>query len=141
MIPAHYQVPFSRLGHYRTSQLDQLVYETQDFTEQWAHEASIIPMATWPLLRYRMKDHRVRPYGFEKFMAKDPDYLDRVLEDPEQAGVKARESGAARIFAGERMRARKRETPHEVFSSRGEIPAVIALILILTISAMVVFLS
>jgi len=50
LAPAHYQVPFSRLGPYRRAQLDDPVYRGGEFTEQWAHEASIVPMETlWPL--------------------------------------------------------------------------------------------
>jgi uncharacterized protein YcaQ len=41
LVPAHYQVPYSRLGPYEKSQLDNLVYRRREFTEQWAHEASI----------------------------------------------------------------------------------------------------
>jgi uncharacterized protein YcaQ len=77
--PAQYQVLFSRLGPYDKNRLDDLVYRRQEFTEQWAHEASIVPMETWPLLRHRREQHRVRPWGFEKFMAKHPDYVKQVL--------------------------------------------------------------
>ena len=62
--PAHYQVLFSRLGPYEESLLDDLVYRRREFTETWAHEASIVPVETWPLLRHRMDTHRVRPVGF-----------------------------------------------------------------------------
>ncbi|HEX9636982.1 MAG TPA: crosslink repair DNA glycosylase YcaQ family protein, partial [Acidobacteriota bacterium] len=86
LLPAHYQVPFSRLGPYRRSLLDELVYRRRQFTEQWAHEASIIPVASWPLLRHRMENHRVRPWGFEKFIEKHPRYVDWVLEQVEQRG-------------------------------------------------------
>ena len=41
LVPAHYQVPFARLGPYERSLLDDLVYRRREFTEQWAHEASI----------------------------------------------------------------------------------------------------
>jgi hypothetical protein len=62
LLPAHYQVPFSRLGPYERSQLDDLIYRRREFTEQWAHETSILPMESWPLLRHRMDpgDRRVR---------------------------------------------------------------------------------
>ncbi len=68
LVPAHYQVPFSRLGPYERSSLDTLVYKKGEFTEQWAHEASIVPMSSWPLLRHRMKKFKTRPNGFEVFM-------------------------------------------------------------------------
>lgn len=86
VVPAHYQVLFSRLGPYDRSRLDDLVYRRREFTEQWAHEASIIPMATWPLLRHRMDTYRVRPWGFEKFMDKHTDYVKSVLDEIRRRG-------------------------------------------------------
>src|SRR5258708_3520687 len=44
LVPAHYQVFFSRLGPYDKAHLHNLVYRRREFTEQWAHEASIVPM-------------------------------------------------------------------------------------------------
>jgi uncharacterized protein YcaQ len=46
-----------------------------------AHEASIVPVETWPLLWNRMETYRVRPYGFEKFMARRPGYVERVVAE------------------------------------------------------------
>jgi uncharacterized protein YcaQ len=86
LAPAQYQVLFSRLGPYKTSLLDDLVYRRREFTEQWAHEASIVPVETWPLLRHRMAVHRVRPYGFEKFLESQPEYVAWVLEEVRQRG-------------------------------------------------------
>jgi len=80
LLPAQYQVPFSRLGPYDRSRFDDLVYREREFTEQWAHEASIIPMDTWPLLRHRMDTRRVYPYGFEKFLEQNPEYAQLVLD-------------------------------------------------------------
>jgi uncharacterized protein YcaQ len=81
LVPAHYQVLFSRLGPYEKSRLDDLVYRRREFTEQWAHEASILPVETWPLLRHRREEHRVRPYGFESFLKQNPVYVDSVLNE------------------------------------------------------------
>jgi len=93
LAPAHYQVPFSRLGPYPRAHLDDLVYPgrqakppTPQFTEQWAHEASIMPMETWPLLRHRMERHCVRPWGFEKIMKGNPGYIDWVLDQVRTRG-------------------------------------------------------
>jgi uncharacterized protein YcaQ len=87
LVPAHYQVLFSRLGPYDRGLLDDLVYNRREFTEQWAHEASIIPVATWPLLRHRMASHRVRPWGFEKVMARHQEYVAWVLEEIRARGA------------------------------------------------------
>lgn len=86
LAPAHYQVPFSRLGAYPRALLDGLVYRGRQFTEQWAHEASIIPVETWPLLRHRMECHRMRPWTFEKILQDAPDYIDWVLQQVRARG-------------------------------------------------------
>ena len=86
LVPSHYQVPFSRLGQYDRALLDRLVYGSGEFTEHWAHEASIVPTETWPLLRYRRDEHRVRPWGFEKFLRANPVYVASVLEEVRSRG-------------------------------------------------------
>jgi uncharacterized protein len=86
LTPAHYQVLFSRLGPYQATILDDLVFRRREFTEQWAHEASIVPVETWPLLRHRMATHRVRPYGFESVMEELSEYVERVLEEVRTRG-------------------------------------------------------
>ncbi len=88
LLPAHYQVPFSRLGPYERSRLDDLVYRRREFTEQWAHEASIVPVESWPLLRHRMETHRVRPWGFESFMKQHAGYVDQVLDEVRARGAR-----------------------------------------------------
>ncbi len=88
---AHYQVPFSRLGPYDRAMLDDLVYRPGTFTEQWAHEASIVPVEHWHLFRHRRESHRVRPYGFEKFLAEQPAYAAWVLDEVRTRGPMAAE--------------------------------------------------
>src|SRR5579871_1535643 len=56
---AHYMVPFSRVGAYDRAALEKLVYRSGQFAEHWAHEISIVPVETWPLLRYRRETDRV----------------------------------------------------------------------------------
>ncbi len=80
LVPAHYLVLFSRLGPYNRGLLDEVVYRRREFTEQWAHEASIVPVELWPLLRHRRELHRPRPWGFDEFLAAQPHYVERVLE-------------------------------------------------------------
>ncbi|HWE24416.1 MAG TPA: crosslink repair DNA glycosylase YcaQ family protein [Myxococcales bacterium] len=86
VVPSHYQVIFSRLGRYDRSLLDELVYGSGEFTEQWAHEASIVPVETWPLLRYRRDEHRARPWGFDEFLRENPVYVTRLLEEVRTRG-------------------------------------------------------
>ena len=87
LAPAHYQVLFSRLGPYRRALLHETVYRRGAFTEQWAHEASIVPMDAWPLLRHRRDTHRVRPWGFDRFLAKSPAYVKRVVAAVRRRGA------------------------------------------------------
>tara|TARA_B100002003_G_scaffold35322_2_gene30737 strand:+ start:8744 stop:9949 length:1206 start_codon:yes stop_codon:yes gene_type:complete len=86
LVPAQYQVPFSRVGPYDRTRLDELVYRRREFTEHWAHEASIVPMAAYPLLRYRRLSHRARPHGFDRFLSRDPGYARLVLREVRARG-------------------------------------------------------
>ena len=80
LIPAHYQPLFSRLGPYPPALFDKVVYRSREFTEQWPHEACIVPVDTWPLLRFRMNEHRFRPRGFDNFINANRDYAQAVLD-------------------------------------------------------------
>ena len=76
VVPSHYLVMFSRLGPYDRAALNRVVYGSGAFTEQWAHEASVVPMETWPLLRYRRETHIARPWGFDEIMREHHEYVD-----------------------------------------------------------------
>ena len=84
--PAHYVVPFSRLGPYAKTLLDEVIYRRREFTEQWAHEASIVPVETWPLLHYRRESHRVRPYGSEALLEQHREYVHWIIEQVRERG-------------------------------------------------------
>jgi uncharacterized protein YcaQ len=86
LVPAHYMVPFSRLGPYDMGLLDDLVYRRREFLEQWAHEASILPAEHWPLLRHRMDDHSRRRGTLGAFMERHDGHARRVLEEVRQRG-------------------------------------------------------
>jgi len=86
LLPAHYQVPFSRLGPYDVRQLDELVYRRREFTEQWAHEASIVPVALWPILRHRVDANDRRNRAFTEFRARYSDYVRQVLREVRRRG-------------------------------------------------------
>ncbi|MEA2481317.1 MAG: uncharacterized protein QOJ07_3239, partial [Thermoleophilaceae bacterium] len=52
---AHYLPAFSRLGAYDTAALDRLSQRSpRRLFEYWGHEASLIPVALQPQLRWRM---------------------------------------------------------------------------------------
>jgi uncharacterized protein YcaQ len=86
LLPAHFLVPFSRLGPYDRDRLHDLAYRRREFTEQWAHEASIVPVDVWPLLAHRRQEHRVQPWGFEEFLDELPEFYEQVLEKVRQRG-------------------------------------------------------
>ena len=86
LTPSHYLVPFSRLGPYDTARLDRVVYRSGGFTEAWAHEASIVPIATWPLLRYRRETHIARPWGFDDIMAEHHEYVEIAVGEITRRG-------------------------------------------------------
>ena len=89
--PAHYQVLFSRLGPYEMSLLDRLAYRRRELTEQWAHEASLVPVELWPHLEHRREAHPMRPRGFERFLSEHSGYVDWVLEEIDRRGPIAAE--------------------------------------------------
>ena len=51
---AHLMPAFSRLGPWPVSLLDDLAFGRRELFEYWGHEASYLPMALHPLLRWRM---------------------------------------------------------------------------------------
>jgi hypothetical protein len=86
LVPAHYFVPFSRLGPYDRKHLDHLAYRSGDCTEQWAHEASIVAMDHWPLLQYRRDAYRARPLQYERHLKRESAYMDSLIEQIRQRG-------------------------------------------------------
>lgn len=86
LLPAHYQVPFSRLGPYDRARLDDLIYRKREFTEQWAHEASIIPVEHWPLIRHHLGPHERRWGALDELMRENADYASRVLDEVRARG-------------------------------------------------------
>ncbi len=79
LLPAHQLIIWSRLGPYDRSRFEQFVYRSGEYTEQWAHEASIVRVSDWPLLGYRRR--RFEPWKHNPLnQLEDRDrYLDEVL--------------------------------------------------------------
>jgi uncharacterized protein YcaQ len=86
LIPAHYLVLYSRLGAYPCQRLNDIVYDRREFIEQWAHEASIVPMDAWPLLQYRRDEYRPYPNSPILKIKGRRRYLAQVLEIVEADG-------------------------------------------------------
>lgn len=86
LVPAHYLVVFSRLGPFERERLHKLVYESRDFIEHWAHEASIVPTELWPLLEYRRLEHKPWPVSPFLKLRRRKKYLDITIEQVRSKG-------------------------------------------------------
>jgi len=71
---------FSRLGPYDTALLDRARDTApRRLVEYWAHEASLIPPTTWPLLDFRMQRARSDAWGGMQRVARDhPELVEAV---------------------------------------------------------------
>ncbi|MGH8484127.1 MAG: DNA glycosylase AlkZ-like family protein, partial [Pseudomonas sp.] len=57
LVRSHYLPIFSRLGSYPQALLDQIAWGQRcqrKLFEYWGHEASLLPLALYPMLRWRM---------------------------------------------------------------------------------------
>ncbi len=79
LAPAHHLVLFSRLGPYDRTHLAKLLYERRELFEHWAHEASILPLDAWPLLRQRRDGTEGRGPRFAQFLEQHGPYVQEVL--------------------------------------------------------------
>ncbi len=60
---SHYMPLFARLGAYDTTLLDRLAFSRRPrWVESWAHVASLVDVADWPLLQFR-RDAAREKYG------------------------------------------------------------------------------
>jgi uncharacterized protein YcaQ len=81
---AHYLPIFSRLGPYPKELLDEAAWahpvcRPRLLVEYWAHEASLIPVQDWPLLRSGAK----KPgwwQGYAELVARTPELVSAVLD-------------------------------------------------------------
>jgi uncharacterized protein YcaQ len=56
---SHYLPVFARLGAYDKALLDKLTFARRsDYIEYWAHQASVMPIADWPLFEWRRRFYR-----------------------------------------------------------------------------------
>jgi len=85
VVRSHYLPMFSRLGAYERDLIDREAYRRRTLFEYWAHEASLVPVALHPLLRWRMA--RGEAWGRMARMADEkPGYVQAVLDEVTDRG-------------------------------------------------------
>lgn len=78
---AHYLPGFSRLGSYSRPLLDRMAFRDRELFEYWGHEASLLPIALHPLLRWRMRraEQQFETWGRMARLARErPGYVEHV---------------------------------------------------------------
>ena len=85
---SHYLPFFSRLGPYDRGLLDRARdVAPRRVVEYWAHEASLVPPSTWPLLDFRMRRAHADSWGGMRRVAQDhPELVDAVLAEVGRRG-------------------------------------------------------
>ncbi|MFV7438016.1 winged helix-turn-helix domain-containing protein [Pseudomonas vlassakiae] len=93
VVRSHYLPLFSRLGDYPTAMLDQLAWgrgRQRQLFEYWGHEASLLPLNLYPLLRWRMA-HAADGRGIYRQLAlfgrERQDVIARVLAAVREQGA------------------------------------------------------
>lgn len=83
LVRSHYLPLFSRLGSYPLPKLDDLVFGSRKLFETWAHEASILPIESFPLFGWAMKR---REKVIEEIEQKRPGYIDSIIDEIAERG-------------------------------------------------------
>jgi len=88
LVRAHYLPLFSRLGAYDTDVLDRAAhYAPRRLFEYWGHEASLLPVELYPLLRWRMERASADAWGgMQRVSRERPELLERLVEDVRERG-------------------------------------------------------
>ncbi|WP_227981824.1 winged helix-turn-helix domain-containing protein [Nocardia spumae] len=93
VVRAQYAPVFSRIGAYDRELLDEAAWghsarRPRRLVEYWAHEAALIPVEDWPLMRWRMAGLGRGRWGHaERVLAQNPELPDRVLAVIEEMGA------------------------------------------------------
>ncbi|MEU2252001.1 DNA glycosylase AlkZ-like family protein [Nocardia xishanensis] len=86
VVRAHYAPVFSRIGGYDRALLDEFAWNhsakrPRRLVEYWAHEAALIPVQDWPLMRWRMERYRHgRWSGMRKVLERNPTLGKDILD-------------------------------------------------------------
>ncbi len=90
-VRAHYMPLFSRLGPYPNELVDTAAWSHSSrkprlLVEYWAHEASLLPVADWPLLRWRMRYYESLRGRYWKVAHAQPGLIADVLSVVKELG-------------------------------------------------------
>ncbi|MFN6554170.1 winged helix-turn-helix domain-containing protein [Mycolicibacterium septicum] len=82
-VRAHYAPIFSRLGPYDRDTLDRAAWSHSArsprlLVEYWAHEAALMAVEDWPLLRWRMREYTHGRWGTE-IVRKNPKLAENIV--------------------------------------------------------------
>lgn len=90
VVRAHYMPLFSRLGAYPMALLDDAAGGRKRMLfEYWAHEASFLPLETWPLMQWRMRraaQHDEMYSGLAKFGREHSSYIEEIFSQVVERG-------------------------------------------------------
>ncbi|MBL1076600.1 YcaQ family DNA glycosylase [Nocardia sp. 2] len=84
VVRAHYAPMFARIGAYDRALLDEFAWShsakrPRQLIEYWAHEAALLPVQDWPLMRWRMEQYRHgRWNGMRQVLERNPHLADDV---------------------------------------------------------------
>ena len=103
LVRSHYLPLFSRLGPYPPALLERAAYgpKRRELFEYWGHEASFLPVTTYPLLRWRMaraRDGRGTWNRVAQIAREAPEFVAKVLDAVRERGP----VGAGALEAGTR---------------------------------------
>ncbi|WP_460122671.1 winged helix-turn-helix domain-containing protein [Pseudomonas sp. S2_C03] len=93
LVRSHYLPLFSRLGHYSSDVLDQAAWSSgrrRTLFEYWGHEASLLPLSMYPLMRWRMQRASRGEDIYQqlaRFGREQQDTIRRVMASVEELGA------------------------------------------------------
>ncbi|WP_339510158.1 winged helix-turn-helix domain-containing protein [Pseudomonas sp. RL_15y_Pfl2_60] len=106
LVRSHYLPLYSRLGHYSPALLEQAAWSSgrqRKLFEYWGHEASLLPLSFYPLMRWRMQ-RAERGEGIYKQLAtfgrEQQPLIRSVLQSVRERGA----LGAGSLAAGDKSK-------------------------------------
>jgi uncharacterized protein len=108
-VRAHYAPVFSRLGPYDRDILDRAAWSHSAksprlLVEYWAHEAALMAVEDWPLLRWRMREYTHGRWGTH-IVKKNPRLADDIVAAVKEHGPST--AGQLEAYLGAEQRGKK----------------------------------